>query len=332
MLGEFDLIARHLAPLAGTDPGAFGLTDDGAVLDDGERVVTMDTLVAGTHYLPDDPADLVARKALRVNLSDLAAMGARPTGYLLSLVLAAAADEGWVARFAEGLSADQATYDIRLLGGDTTRTSGPTTLSVTALGHLDGMPPMRRNGARIGDYVYVSGTIGDAALGLDAARGVLADLADADRAALVDRYRLPRPRVALGAALCARGLASAAIDVSDGLMADIGHICARSGVGADLKVRRMPLSTAVQRRVEMDVGRLATALTGGDDYELAFTAPPGHAEALGQLARTLALPLTCIGTVVDGNDVILRDPDGAPMTFDRLGWTHFGDGARPSES
>ena len=332
MLGEFDLIARYLAPLAAESPGAFGLADDGALLGDGACVVTLDTLVAGTHYLPDDPADLVARKALRVNLSDLAAMGARPTGYLLSLALDPSADEAWVARFAEGLAADQARYDVRLYGGDTTRTPGPTTLSVTAFGALDGMPPLRRSGARAGDHVYVSGTIGDAALGLAAARGVLGNLAESDRAALADRYRVPQPRVALGQALCARGLARAAIDISDGLVADLGHICRQSGVAADVAVRRIPLSTAAQRLVETDVSYLTTALTGGDDYELAFTAPPANAPALADLARALDLPLTCIGTVGEGSTVVVRDPDGRPMAFDWPGWTHFGDGPRRQQS
>jgi len=324
MLGEFELIARYFAPLAADAPGAFGLTDDGAVLagDGGPaRVITLDTLLAGTHYLPQDPADLVARKALRVNLSDLAAMGARPEGYLLSLALAPEVPESWVDGFARGLSADQAHYGVALLGGDTTRTSGPTAISVTAIGTADAV--LRRSGARVGDRVYVSGTIGDAALGLAVARGVAGDAGDPDSRALAARYRLPQPRVALGAALCERGLASAAIDISDGLIADLGHICRQSGVAADLALPRIPLSTAVQRRVEMDAAHLRTALTGGDDYELAFTAPPENADALAALARDLDLPLTGIGEVVPGGEVILRDPEGRPMTFDHAGWTHF---------
>ncbi len=324
MLGEFELIARYFAPLAADAPGAFGLTDDGAVLagDGGPaRVITLDTLLAGTHYLPQDPADLVARKALRVNLSDLAAMGARPEGYLLSLALAPEVPESWVDGFARGLSADQAHYGVALLGGDTTRTSGPTAISVTAIGTADAV--LRRSGARVGDRVYVSGTIGDAALGLAVARGVAGDAGDPDSRALAARYRLPQPRVALGAALCERGLASAAIDISDGLIADLGHICRQSGVAADLALPRIPLSTAVQRRVEMDAAHLRTALTGGDDYELVFTAPPENADALAALARDLDLPLTGIGEVVPGGEVILRDPEGRPMTFDHAGWTHF---------
>jgi thiamine-monophosphate kinase len=324
MRGEFELIARYFAPLAADAPGAFGLTDDGAVLagDGGPaRVITLDTLIAGTHYLPQDPADLVARKALRVNLSDLAAMGARPEGYLLSLALAPEVPESWVDGFARGLRADQAHYGVALLGGDTTRTSGPTAISVTAIGSAGAV--LRRSGARVGDRVYVSGTIGDAALGLAVARGVAGDAGDSDSRALAARYRLPQPRVALGTALCERGLASAAIDISDGLIADLGHICCQSGVAADLALPRIPLSTAVQRRVEMDTVHLRTALTGGDDYELAFTAPPENAEALAALARELDLPLTGIGEIVPGGEVVVRDPEGRPMTFDHAGWTHF---------
>lgn len=327
MRGEFDLIARYLAPLSTGAPGAFGLTDDGAVLPGAggpTRVLTLDTLVAGTHYLPADPADLVARKALRVNLSDLAAMGARPEGYLLSLALAADTPESWVATFAEGLRTDQGVYGVALLGGDTTGTGGPTTVGVTALGRTpaDGAV-LRRNGARPGDRVYVSGTIGDAALGLAIARGTVGGLAAADSQALTERYRLPRPRVELGAALCARGLASAAIDVSDGLVADLGHICTQSGVAVELALPRIPLATAAQRLVEVDQHHLRTALTGGDDYELAFTAPPANADALAALARSLDLQLTCIGEVVAGDGVVVRDPEGRPMAFDQGGWTHF---------
>ncbi len=327
MRGEFELIAHYLAPLAADAPGAFGLTDDGAVLSgDGgpARVVTLDTLIAGTHYLPQDPADLVARKSLRANLSDLAAMGARPEGYLLSLALASDVPESWVDGFARGLSADQAHYGVTLLGGDTTRTAGPTVISITAFGTAAaGGRVLRRNGARVGDRVYVSGTIGDAALGLAVARGSAGDAGDADSRALAARYRLPQPRVALGMALCERGLASAAIDVSDGLIADLGHICRESGVAAAVDLPRIPLSTAGQRRVEMDAAHLRTALTGGDDYELAFTAPPANAEALAALARELDLPLTGIGEIVPGGEVLVRDPEGRPMAFDHAGWTHF---------
>lgn len=336
MLGEFDLIARYLAPLTAGAPGAFDLTDDGAVLDTpgatATRVVTLDTLVAGTHHLPDDPPDLVARKALRVNLSDLAAMGARPTAYLLSLALAPACDESWMARFTAGLRADQEGYSVTLLGGDTTSTPGPTTMSVSAFGVLDAGEPLRRTGARPGDLVYVSGTIGDAALGLDAARGTAGDLDPDDAAALAERYRLPRPRVRLGEALQARGLATAAIDVSDGLVADVGHMCRQSGVGAHLELHRIPLSTPAQRRVELDARHLTTALTGGDDYELAFTAPPGRADALAALARALDLPLTCIGRVDDGSGVVVSDPEGRPMAFERGGWTHFDGRTGPSDT
>jgi thiamine-monophosphate kinase len=327
MRGEFDLIARYFAPLAAGHAGSFGLTDDAAVIDPpaGCRLVTtLDTIVAGVHYLPDDPPDTVARKLLRVNLSDLAAMGAAPYGYLLSLALSKAAEESWVAGFAEGLAADQAHYGLGLLGGDTTSTPGPTTLSLTALGTLPaGADPLRRQGARAGQAVYVSGTIGDAALGLQLLLGELTAADDSDRAALAERYRLPHPRLALGQALQGRGLACAALDVSDGLVADLAHLCAASGVAAEVDAAAVPLSGAAQRLVEGDRALLETALTGGDDYELVFAAPDAAAGDLAQVARTLDLPLTRIGRLVEGAGVRVLDAEGAEIAVAQPGWTHF---------
>jgi thiamine-monophosphate kinase len=327
MRGEFDLIARYFAPLAAGQAGSFGLTDDAAVFDPpaGCRLVsTLDTIVAGVHYLPDDPPDSVARKLLRVNLSDLAAMGARPYGYLLSLALAKTAEERWVAAFAKGLGADQAHHGLDLLGGDTTSTPGPTTLSLTALGTLPaGATPLRRAGARAGQSVYVSGTIGDAALGLKLLLGELSADEDADHTMLADRYRLPQPRLALGQALQARGLASAALDVSDGLVADLAHLCAASGVAAEVDAAALPLSGAALRLVERDRALLDSALTGGDDYELVFAAPDHAAGALAELARGLDLPLTRIGRLVEGAGVRVRDAEGVEVAVSRPGWTHF---------
>src|SRR5215472_2578795 len=223
-IGEFERIARFFAPLAA--PGALGLTDDVAVIDgpDGEEyVLTTDAIVEGVHFLKDDPPDLVARKLLRVNLSDLAGKGARPIGYLLTTALPKRCGEDWLAAFAAGLAADQATYGIGLLGGDSTATSGPVTLSVTAIGSVARGAGVLRGTARPGDLVFVSGTLGDAALGLRVLRGELSGLDAADRDFLVDRYRLPQPRLELGRRLV--GLAQAMTDISDGLVADLGHIC-----------------------------------------------------------------------------------------------------------
>ena len=273
--GEFELIARYFAPLAAGNAGALGLKDDAGLVTPSPgctQVVTTDTLVEGVHFLTADPARTVARKLLRVNLSDLAAMGARPLCYLLALSLSETAEAGWVEDFAAGLGADQQGFGVVLVGGDTTATPGPTNLTLTALGEVPSGEELRRSTARIGDSVYVSGTIGDAALGLRSLQGGLAGLAEAAAAALAERYRLPIPRVSLGSAL--RRLASAAIDVSDGLIADIGHVCEASGVAARLERARLPLSDAAAMAVAADPASFDLVLAGGDDYELAFTARP----------------------------------------------------------
>lgn len=326
MRGEFELIARYFAPLAAGEAGALGLADDAAVVRppaDRDLVYTLDTIVAGVHYLPDDPPDLVARKLLRVNLSDLAAMGARPRGYLLSTALARDAGEDWIAGFAEGLRADQDTYGIGLLGGDTTAMPGPTTLSMTAIGEVPCGRALRRSGGRPGDALYVSGRIGDSALGLKVALGELAPDDPTDQAALMERYRLPQPRLGLGQALLERDLARAALDVSDGLIADLGHLCSASGTGAEITAAAVPLSAAAQRLVERDSDLLTTALTGGDDYELAFAAVPENADALAALAAALDLPLTRIGRLTESGGVRVVDGQGGDLDLTRPGWTHF---------
>ena len=327
MRGEFELIARHFAPLAAGCAGAFGLSDDAAVippLPGRDLVYTSDTISTGVHYLPDDPAEDVARKLLRVNMSDLAAMGARPEGYLLNTAFQPDVAEDWIAAFAHGLAGDQESYGIQLWGGDTTRTQGATVLSLTAVGSVPHGRCLRRAGARAGDGIYVSGWIGDAAFGLQAARGEMRDELDPDaRAGLVDRYRRPRPRVTLGHGLLARQLATAALDVSDGLLADLAHLCTASGLGAEVTAQAVPLSTAVQRLIERDPERLSTALTGGDDYELVFAVPPGRQDGLLALARELALPLTRIGQLVPGSGVRVRGPNGAVLETGESGWRHF---------
>lgn len=326
MRGEFGLIDTYFKPLSKGVEASFGLTDDACVVAgeaDMGRVLTLDTVVSGVHFLPDDPADLVARKALRVNLSDLAAMGAVPQGYLLSLALGGAHDETWVAGFAGGLETDQAIYGIHLYGGDTTRASDSTVVSITAMGGAPGNVVLRRTGARPGDKVFVTGTLGDSALGLDILNGAAPDSDELDAQHLTSRYRLPQPRVGVGAALRAKGVASAAVDISDGLVADLGHICACSEVGAEIQTRFLPLSAAAQRRLEADSQGLVRVLTGGDDYELAFTADAGHASEIAHIAEDLGVMITCIGDVRSGHGVVVRDPDGQPMDMDRQGWVHF---------
>jgi len=321
-LDEFARIARFFAPLAGS--GALGLLDDAALVEvppGRQLVLTADALVAGVHFLTDDPPDLVARKMLRVNLSDLAAMGAAPLGYLMTTALPAACDEVWLAGFASGLAADQAAFGIVLLGGDSVATPGPATLSVTAIGSIPAGQAVRRSGAFPGDLVYVSGTIGDAALGLRALRGELTELDASQYAFLADRYRLPQPRLTLGQRLV--GVAHDMLDVSDGLVGDLNHLCAVSGVGAVLEAARVPLSPAVREALARDPALLALVLGGGDDYELVFAAPPAAETALAALATSLALPITMIGRIEAGDGVRVIDETGRKIALAAMGYRHF---------
>jgi len=324
-LDEFEIIARHFKPLAAKCEGALGLSDDAAVLrvaTGRELIVTADALVEGVHFLSNDPPDLIARKMLRVNLSDLAAKGATPTVYLMTLALGPAVDESWIASFAHGLAQDQDEFGISLAGGDTTATPGPTTLSVTAMGEVAQGQALRRNGARAGDGIWVSGTIGDGALGLAAARGESLGV-DADAVAmLADRYRLPRPRVALGPRLV--GMAHAAMDVSDGLVGDLRHICDASGLGAEIEAVRVPLSVVARAVVARAPTRLREILTGGDDYEILFAAPVSRDRALMALSEEMGLALTRIGTMMAGGGVTVRDATGGPMETGQGGYRHFG--------
>lgn len=324
-LDEFEIIARHFKPLAAKCEGALGLSDDAAALRVGagrELIVTADALVEGVHFLSGDPPDLIARKMLRVNLSDLAAKGATPTVYLMTLALAPAVDEAWIASFARGLAQDQDEFGISLAGGDTTATPGPTTLSVTAMGEVAQGQALRRNGAGAGDGVWVSGTIGDGALGLIAARGESLGV-DADAAAsLADRYRLPRPRTTLGPRLV--GVAHAAMDVSDGLVGDLGHICEASGLGAEIEAARVPLSAAAQAVLAHAPGRLREILTGGDDYEILFAAPASRDGALAALSKETGVALTRIGSMIQAGGVTVRDAAGGAVETGQGGYRHFG--------
>ncbi len=330
--GEFELIARYFAPHARAFPGAYGLLDDAAVISPAsgnELVVTTDTIVGGIDFLPDDPANLVARKALRVNLSDLAAKGAVPRAYLLDLVLPSTVDEPWIAAFAAGLGHDQAEYGTHLIGGDMSSTSGPITIAVTALGEAPIGRIIRRGGAQQDDTVFVTGTIGDAALGLSVLRAAPSALDAASIAFLIDRYRLPEPRVTLGPQLI--GIATSGLDVSDGLVADLRHICEVSRLSAVIEARSVPLSPAARVAIAGDPRCLAMALTGGDDYEILFTAPPAASARIDELSRFLGVPITPLGrmTALPGGDqprVVVLDNLDRPLSFDSEGWTHFSDG------
>ena len=321
-LGEFERIRRFFAPLAG--PGGLGLRDDAAIVDcrEGQRlVVTADAIVAGVHYLPDDPPDRVARKLLRVNLSDLAAMGARPLYYLLTTALPAALGSDWVAEFTRGLAEDQRRFGIHLLGGDSVATTGPAVLSLTAIGDVAAGMEIRRNDARAGDLVWVSGTIGDAFLGLALLRGAYPQLALEYRAGLIGRFQVPDPRVDLGCRLA--GIAHAMIDISDGLIADLGHICETSRVGAVAELASLPLSPAARITVDRDLGVLTQLATGGDDYELLFTAPAGSTKAISDLSSVLGLPITRIGRIEPGEGVRLVDAEGRTIPVGESGYRHF---------
>jgi thiamine-monophosphate kinase len=310
---EFSLISRHFRPLAGE--GALDLEDDAAVLappPGRELVMAADAMVAGVHYFPDDPPDSVARKLLRVNLSDLAAMGAAPLGYLLTVSAPQATADDWFAGFAAGLAADQSEFGLSLLGGDTTSTPGPVTLSLTIIGHVAPGRAIRRRGARPGDEVWVTGTIGDGALGLAVSLGRLNDPTGYLRA----RYRVPSPRLGLPLA----GRVRAAIDVSDGLLQDLGHLCRLAACGAEVAADQVPLSDAVRAA---GPAWLADCLGGGDDYELLTAVAPGEGEALAADCAALGVSLTRIGRFVAETGVRVVDKDGAPLAISHHGWSHF---------
>ena len=320
--GEFRLIARHFRPLAQA-PGALALADDAALLDPPQGrtlVLAADAMVAGVHFLPDDPPETIGRKLLRVNLSDLAAMGAAPLGYLMTTALGPGIDEAWLEAFAAGLAEDQARFGCVLYGGDTVSTAGPVTLSLTIIGAVVPGRALRRNGARAGDALWVSGTIGDGALGLDALTGRLEHLDAADRAALALRYRLPEPRLALGAALA--GIATACMDVSDGLVQDAGHLARGAGLAATIWAESIPLSAAAGAALAADPRLRERCLAGGDDYELVFAAPPEAEAAVRAAAASAGIAVTRIGGFASGSGVAVRLADGTVLPLARGGWSH----------
>ena len=323
--GEFELIAELFAPLART-PGALGLQDDVAIVTPSpghDLIVTTDTVIADVHFRSDDPPDLVARKALRVNLSDLAAKGAKPLGILHALTLGAATDDAYLEAYATGLGVDLKAFGVALLGGDTTASKGALSVTVTAFGEVPHGTAVLRNGARAGDLLCVTGTIGDAAVGLRVLEGRALPMAPAHAEALVDRYRLPQPRVAVGQAL--RGLATASADVSDGLVADVGHICTASGVSAEIAWRKVPRSGALERALMDDPRLRQSVLGGGDDYEIVFTLPPDRHAAAAAAAARLGTPMAVIGRMVaamGGNGVTVLGDNGQAIDVTRPGYTH----------
>jgi len=322
MPGEFALIDKYFT--RATPSAILGPGDDCALLQPtpGKQLaITTDMLVAGTHFLPGTDPKNLGWKALAVNVSDLAAMGATPRWALLAGSLPAV-DEPWIAKFAEGFFACAAEYGVDVVGGDTTR--GPLNLCITALGECEPGQALRRDGAQAGDLVWVSGRPGLAGLGLAHLQGRIA-LPEPWNRLCVGALERPRPRVALGRALV--GVASSAIDVSDGLLADLGHIGERSGLAAVVQLVQLP-HLPKGETYDADLRRIALEcqLAGGDDYELCFTTPPAQAQAVGQIAARLDLPLWCIGSMAAGvaGEVTVLDPDGNPIEFSRRGYDHFG--------
>jgi thiamine-monophosphate kinase len=324
--GEDSLIARYFKPLA-IDPGAFGLNDDAAILKalGNDIVVTTDALVEGVHFLPDDPADTIAQKALRVNLSDLAAKGADPAGFVLALALRKV-DETWLAAFARGLGVDATAFGCPLLGGDTVSTPGPLMISITAFGRVAPGKMVHRSGAKPGDQVVVTGTIGDALLGLDILKGgrTAAALADdaASRDVLVGRYRVPQPRNVLASAI--RSHAHAAMDVSDGLAGDLAKLCAVSGVSAVIDLKSLPLSKAASTVLAAGAVGMAEFISGGDDYEILCAVPQDAFEDFAGMARAADVAVSPIGTIIAGESVPKwLDAQGRELSLTRTSYSHF---------
>jgi thiamine-monophosphate kinase len=322
-LTEDELIARIFAPFAG--PAGLGLRDDAALLKPppgDDLVLTTDALVAGVHFFADDPPDAIARKALRVNLSDLAAKGARPLGFLLALALPRDWREDWLNAFAAGLASDAATYDCPLAGGDTVATPGPLTLSIVAFGAVASGRMTLRSGVRPGDRLYVTGTIGDAAIGLGIRAGKGPGLQQAEREFLLQRYLTPQPRVALAKAMSV--YAHAGMDVSDGFVGDLTKMLAVSRVSARVPIYRLPLSQPARAAIAANPDLFAVAATGGDDYELIASVPPEAAPAFEAEAASAGVPVSMVGEAVEGYDPPrFIGPDGGPVTFARGSYSHF---------
>lgn len=301
---EFALIARYFAPLART-PVARGLLDDAALIDHaGPLVVTTDTIVEGVHFLSEDPIDRIAQKALRVNLSDIAAKGALPLHYLVALQWPSHRPASQIADLAAGLARDQEAFGCVLIGGDTTSTPGPLAISVTMHGRPTSSRTPDRASAMPGDDVWVTGLIGDGVLGLAARRGELAGMGAAEAAYLAERYQLPAPRTAFASAI--GRFARASMDVSDGLLGDAMKIADTSGVALAIDPEAIPLSDAAAAWLAMQADRpaaLARLAGGGDDYEILFTAMPGSATALREAADDIGLRLTRLGTAKAGAGV-----------------------------
>jgi len=322
--GEFARIERLFAPLSDA-PHGLNLKDDVGLIPDlaGQGCIAADMIVSGVHFLPDDPGDLIARKLVRVNVSDIVAKGARPRACLLTAAFNGDRDAEWIDAFAAGLAPDLSAYGLVLVGGDTVRTPGPDCFSMTMVGEAAPGGLVKRAGARPGDGLYVTGTIGDAGLGLKILLGDLGDVALGQRTPLVDRYRLPNPRVGFGEHLAK--FASAALDVSDGLVADAGHLAQASGGAIRIELDRVPISSSAKRLVAKNEALRVSLLGLGDDYEILFAAPPDAAALIAEASGDSDTPVTRIGTVHKGpiGQVDVYDSQGGPVPLPRAGYQHF---------
>lgn len=327
-LGEFEIIARYFAPLA-TDAAALALRDDAAVLvitEGYELVATCDTLIEGVHFLPDDPPESIGYKALAVNLSDLAAKGARGHAYLLSLAVKRDTKPAWFEAFAAGLRELQEATNITLVGGDTTASPGPLTITITALGLVAHGHAVLRHSAKQGDRLYVSGTIGDACLGLrllkEPSLARSWGLTEEDKAFLIGRYRRPKPRMEL--VIPVRNFAQGAIDVSDGLVADVEKLAEASHIGARIEAGKVPFSEAARKTLSRAPELLADLLTAGDDYEIVAAVPETSVAAFEAESKTKGVPVTAIGRLLGpAGEVRVLRPDGSPLQLARKGFAHF---------
>jgi len=321
---EFSLISKYFAPLSGETGFNFG--DDAALLPKLENtrlVITQDAIAETVHFFSDDTPDLIARKAIRVNLSDLAAKGATPRYISLALGLGNTWNEAWVDRFAQGFAADCKTYNLELTGGDTFRTGGGFVISITAMGEIAKDGYVSRLGARVGDVLCVTGTIGDAAIGLHVRQGGLGKLLQSHRQALIDRYLLPQPRTSFAHLI--RDHASAAMDISDGLLGDLEKLCAVSRVGCDIRLDDIPLSKALNAAIELESSSLETALSGGDDYEILFTVPEENLKAFDKATSLEDIRISKIGQITSGGPVKVFDTGGEVVEFAKKSYDHCGE-------
>jgi thiamine-monophosphate kinase len=326
--GEDRLIALYFKPIA-KHPGALGLVDDAAAIAPPkgcDLVLKTDGIIGGVHFFADDPPETVAKKALRVNLSDLAAKGAKPLGFLLTLAIPKGLDPGWLKGFSRGLGADARQYGCPLFGGDTDRTPGPITISIAAFGSVPRGKMVKRSGARAGDRVLVTGTIGDAALGLlvrgDPGNAARWGLDRRQQQHLIQRYLVPEPRNAIAEAV--RAHASGAMDISDGLAGDLAKLCKASAVTATIDVARVPLSPAARAALAVNPDLIQTVLGGGDDYEVLVTVPPRKVAAFRKAAASAGVAATEIGRIASGGAAPrFLEGNGRPLVLEHLSFSHF---------